>query len=55
MNELAKVFHNFYTKHRVVMDDSIALTKARLELVSAVKTVLANGLSLLGVSLPERM
>lgn len=55
LNELAKVFHSFYTKHRVVTDEGIAFTKARLELVSAVKIVLANGLSLLGVSLPERM
>jgi len=54
LNELAKIFHNFYSKHRVVTDD-LPLTKARLALVSGVKTVLANGLSLLGVSLPERM
>ena len=55
LNELAKVFHNFYTKHRVVSDDNIPLTKARLVLVSGVKAVLANGLGLLGISLPERM
>ncbi len=55
LNELAKVFHNFYTKHRVVSDTDLPLTKARLTLVSGIKVVLANGLRLLGVSLPERM
>ncbi|MFC1576546.1 arginine--tRNA ligase [Candidatus Omnitrophota bacterium] len=55
LNELAKIFHSFYTKHRVVSEDDLPLTKARLELVRGVKVVLANGLSLLGVSLPERM
>ena len=55
LNELAKVFHSFYTKHRVVSEDNPKLTAARLTLVSGVKTVLANGLDLLGVSFPERM
>ncbi|MBL7155549.1 MAG: arginine--tRNA ligase [Candidatus Omnitrophica bacterium] len=55
LNELAKVFHNFYTKHRVVSDGDLPLTKARLALVEGIKIVLANGLRLLGVSLPERM
>lgn len=55
LNELAKIFHSFYTKHRVVSESDLALTKARLTLVRAVKIVLANGLSLLGISLPERM
>jgi len=55
LNELAKMFHSFYTKHRVVLDSDPALTRARLTLVKGVKTVLANGLRLLGISLPERM
>lgn len=54
LNNLAKVFHNFYTKHRVIGDD-LALSKARLFLIDCVRTCLANGLSLLGVSLPKRM
>jgi arginyl-tRNA synthetase len=55
LNDLAKVFHSFYTKHRVVSDTDLSLTRARLVLVSGIKLVLANGLRLLGVSLPERM
>lgn len=55
LNELAKIFHNFYTKYKVVSVDAVALSKARLYLVTAVKQILANGLGLLGVSIPERM
>ena len=54
LQNLASTFHSFYTKHRVVSDDP-ELTRTRLALVSCVKTVLANGLGLLGVSLPEKM
>ncbi|MCK4463276.1 MAG: arginine--tRNA ligase, partial [Candidatus Omnitrophica bacterium] len=54
LNSLAKVFHNFYTKHRVIGDD-LALSKARLFLIDCVRICLANGLNLLGVSLPKRM
>jgi arginyl-tRNA synthetase len=51
---LAGLFHSFYNKHRVVSDDP-RLTRARLVLVDGVRTVLANGLRLLGVSLPKKM
>ena len=54
LQDLAGVFHSFYTKHRVVSDDA-ELTKARLILVDCVRIVLANGLGLLGVSLPKKM
>jgi len=54
LNELAALFHNFYTKHKVVTDD-LALSKARLYLVDCIRICLANGLSLLGVSLPKKM
>jgi len=52
--EIAAVFHSFYKQCRVVTDDE-ALTKARLKLVSAAKTVLGNTLALMGVSAPESM
>lgn len=54
LQELAKSFHSFYTKHRVVCSDP-ALTKARLVLVDCVRIILANGINLLGVSLPKKM
>lgn len=52
--DLATAFHAFYTECRVVGDD-IPLSKARLKLVAAAKTVLANTLGLMSVSAPERM
>ncbi len=51
---LASAFHGYYNKHKVLGDD-IKLAKARLSLVLAVKKVIRNGLTLLGVSAPERM
>lgn len=52
--ELATAFHDFYEKCRVLGDDE-ALSRARLKLVSAVKTVLARTLDLMGMTAPERM
>jgi arginyl-tRNA synthetase len=52
--KLAALFHTYYNKHRVLSDDR-DLTRARLGLISAVQTVIKNGLSLLGVSAPEKM
>ena len=54
LRKLAESVHVFYTKHRVISDDR-ALSAARLALVRATRQVLANGLSLLGVSAPVRM
>ncbi len=51
---LASSFHAYYNKHRVLTDDPL-LTCARLYLVVAVKKVIRNGLTLLGVSAPEKM
>lgn len=54
LQDLASAFHSFYNKHRVVSDDR-HLTKSRLVLVDCARIVLANGLRLLGVSLPRKM
>lgn len=54
VQELASEFHSFYNSTRVITDD-IELTKARLSLVWAFKTVLANAMDILAVSAPERM
>lgn len=54
VQELASEFHSFYNATRVITDD-IELTKARLALVWAFKTVLSNALTILAVSAPERM
>lgn len=52
--ELATAFHSFYRQCRVVSDDA-ALTSARLKLVEAARIALARTLSLMGMSVPERM
>ncbi|MEE8599085.1 MAG: arginine--tRNA ligase, partial [Dehalococcoidales bacterium] len=52
--DLATVFHSFYKQCRVVSEDE-ALTKARLKLVEAAKTVLAKTLHLMGMTAPEKM
>ncbi|MFH0774227.1 MAG: arginine--tRNA ligase [bacterium] len=52
--ELAGIFHNYYHHHRVLSEDR-ELSKARLVLINCVKTVTRNGLTLLGISAPEKM
>lgn len=55
LTELAADFHRFYDKHKVLDAACANLSQARLHLVNAVKIVLRNGLSLLGLSTPEKM
>ena len=54
LRELATEFHTYYNAH-VVLGDDADLRSARLALCGAVRQVLANGLSLLGVDAPESM
>jgi len=54
LRELAGEFHSYYNAERILLDDE-AQRLARLALCAAVRQVLANGLSLLGVSAPEKM
>ena len=53
--ELATVFHGFYTQCRVVSRQDEVLSKARLKLVAAAKLVLARTLHLMGMTAPETM
>lgn len=52
--DLARLFHPYYNKCRFLTEEP-ALTRARLRLVGAVRTVIRNGLGLMGVSSPETM
>ena len=54
VEELASVFSAFYRDCKVVTDDA-ELTRARLALCVATRSVIADALGLLGVSAPERM
>lgn len=55
IQELAATFHSFYNAEKVINVDNKELTEARLALITAVKTTLANALKLIGVSAPEKM
>jgi arginyl-tRNA synthetase len=54
LHELAMIFHRYYAQEKVVTDDK-ELTAARLILVEATRIVLLNGLTILGISAPEKM
>lgn len=54
LKDLASEFHSWYNAHKVIMEDA-GLRNARLTLSEAVRQVIHNGLTLLGVSAPESM
>ena len=54
LRDLAGSFHTYYNAYKMIIDDA-DLRNARLTLSNAVRQVLANGLTLLGVSAPEQM
>ncbi len=54
LEEIASLFHKFYTVCRIIGSEQ-KLAEARIALIVAVKHVIANGLSILGVSAPDKM
>lgn len=54
LRDLAHEFHTYYNAHQFLVDDAL-LRDARLNLICAVKQVLANGLDLLNINTPEAM
>jgi arginyl-tRNA synthetase len=54
LEDLAAAFHKFYTYRRILGSEK-NIAEARLALAVATKTVIKNGLSILGVSSPEKM
>ncbi|MCZ2257492.1 arginine--tRNA ligase [Sporosarcina sp. G11-34] len=55
IQELAATFHSFYNADKVLDADNVELSVARLALITAARTTIANALNLLGVSAPEKM
>jgi len=55
LQEVATLFHKFYDRHRVVDELKPDLSRERLALIEATRVVLINGLTLLGLSAPEKM
>jgi arginyl-tRNA synthetase len=54
LRELANELHTYYNAHQFIVDDE-KTRNARLNLITATRHVLHNGLKLLGVSAPESM
>jgi arginyl-tRNA synthetase len=54
LRELANDFHTYYNAHQFLVDDA-KVRDSRLNLICAVKQVLANGLKLLNINTPESM
>ena len=55
LEEVAAAYHKFYGNHKVINPHNIGLSSARKKLCEATKIILTNGLSILGISAPERM
>ncbi|HSW54756.1 MAG TPA: arginine--tRNA ligase [Ignavibacteriaceae bacterium] len=54
LEDLASAFHKFYTFRRILGSEK-NIAEARLALAVATRTVIKNGLTILGVSAPEKM
>ena len=54
LRELAAAFHLYYNSSQFVVEDA-KLRNARIALIQAVRQVIVNGLTILGVSAPEAM
>ena len=54
LKELAAEFHSYYNAERILVD-APAVREARVALAAAVRQVVRNGMSILGVSCPESM
>ena len=54
LRDLAGAFHSYYGAERFLVDDA-ELARARLALLLATRQVIANALTVLGVSAPEHM
>lgn len=54
LRDLANEFHKYNNAHKFLVD-SAELRNARLNLIEAVRQVIANGLGLMGISAPEAM
>ena len=54
LQDLVGTFHRYYSRNRIVSDDH-GLSFARLFLMNCLRITICNGLSIMGVSSPERM
>ena len=54
LRELSHEFHTYYNAHQFLVEDA-CIRDARLNLICAVRQVLANGLGILNINTPESM
>ena len=54
LQELASSFHKFYGNCKVITEDK-NISQSRLGLINGTKIILSTGLSILGISAPEKM
>ncbi len=54
-NALADKFNTFYNALPVIKAETVEITRARLALTDAIRTVLSNALNLIGVIAPDKM
>ena len=55
IQELAATFHSFYNAEKVLDPSNEEMTRARIALITSVRTTIANALRLIGVTAPEKM
>jgi arginyl-tRNA synthetase len=55
LNKVAESFHKFYHNNRVLTLENQNLTYTRLGICLAVRQILKNGFSIIGINAPERM
>jgi len=55
LEDLAAHYHKFYGNHKVINQDNIDLSLARMKLCEATQIILKIGLSILGIQAPEKM
>ena len=53
--ELSSMFHKYYAKNRIINDNNIKLTEARIFFIKSISIVITNGLKILGISAPKKM
>jgi arginyl-tRNA synthetase len=53
--DLAACLHSFYNAEKVLDENNVLLSKARVALMKAVRITLKNGMELIGVNAPEKM
>ena len=53
--DLIKAFSSFYQDHPIAKEQGDNVRQLRLALCAAVSTTVSNGMSLLGIDMPERM